>query len=321
MANAVQTAPETKKVPKEIEINGEVVIEGTKEHKALLEAENYDVSRKYMFELAVQNEPRALPVFDMVNKRAVPHKPFNPYRNIVFTSQIVWKGQRRMLRYYDGCDTIFSDKQPKDKEVIDQLIKQSQPKAFLDGKFGCYGDEKQLLLYLNICSWNDQSPFRTRTANSIFKSIDSEAIAQQEASKIDAIEEALRLSKEASATKMMIHANFLGIALIDYDSGNELSEKAIRAAYRREASLNPESFIDSYGNKNIETKYFIEKALERKVITNEKNPNKAAWSNGTDICDISGLKSHEAISQKLFEFSQTEEGEEFLLMLKSVMDK
>ncbi len=91
--------------------------------------------------------------------------------------------------------------------------------------------------------------------------------------------------------------------------------------YRKEASRNPKAFIESYGNKTLEVKYYIDKALLNGTINNKFNPNKATWGkSNTVICDISGLTSSEAISQRLFEFSQTPEGEEFVLQLKAVSE-
>lgn len=319
MAQAVaKSAP----LPKEkvfLEIDGEKVEEGSNEH--LILSENFEAGKKYMFELAVENSEREQPVIDMRTGRPTPKKKYKPYQNIVLTSQIVWKGQRRMLRYYDGCDSIFQDKQPKDKETIDQLIAQTPRERykFLEGKFGCFGDERQLLLYLFICSWNGESPFKTKSSDTIFVPSDVQKRATAESLKIDQIEEALKFAREASETKMRIHANYLGIPDIDHDSGNELTEKEIRTEYRREASRNPSSFIESFGNRSIEIKYYIDKALEKGIINNKFNPNKATWgSNNSVICDISGLKSHDAIAQKLFEFSQSEEGEEFVIQLKAI---
>lgn len=284
-------------------------------------ATEYDANKKYMFQLAVENSEREHPVIDMVTKRPAPHKKFMPFRNIVFTSQIVWNGQRKMIRYYDGCDSIFVDQQPKEKETIEQLIKQSRQRVFEDGKFGCFGDEKQLLQYMNACSWNTESPFRTRTADSVFLPVNADKAASQESEKLDRIELALQYAREATTNKMLIHANYLGVAVVDYDSGNELTEKEIRTAYRREASRNPEHFIESYGNTSIEIRYYIDKAWEKGIITNSFNPNQATWSNSNSIiCDISGLKSGEAICQRLFEFSQNEVGEEFVLQLKAISE-
>lgn len=272
-----------------------------------------------MFELAEQNLERELPVIDMITKRPAPHKKFKPFQNIVFTSQIVWNGQRRMIRYYDGCSSIFVDEQPKDKDTIDQFIKQTAQRNFLEGKFGANGDEMMLLLYLNICSWNGDSLFRTRTANTIFIPVNADKRATAESLKLDQTETALEYAKTASLTKMMIHAEYLNIPVEDYDSGNELTEKEIRIAYRKEALRNSAEFITSYGNKSLETRYYIKKAFGSGVISNKNNPNRAVWnSSGKEICDISGLKSPEAICDKIFEFSQLEDGQEFEIQLKAL---
>jgi hypothetical protein len=300
-----------------------------KEEKKWLVEEEYlnmefDPGKKYMFELATQNPERELPVLEVDGQRSrpIPTDKFPPYRNIVLTSQIIWKGQRRIVRYYDGCSSIFADEQPKDKEEVDQYIKTTRRREFIKGKFGCYGDEKMLLLYLNICSWNANSPFRTRAADAIFISSDTLKIASEESKKLDLTEKALQLAKEATVTKMMIHASYLGIATEDWDSGNELTPEEIRAKYRKRALQDSENFIESYGNKAIEIKYYINQALIKGLISNKFNPNKATWANSNNvICDISGLRSNEAIGEKLFEFSQLEDGQEFVIQLKAIYDK
>jgi hypothetical protein len=316
MANATDIAPSKKDT---ILIEGHEVKKGSKEHK-FLELE-FDPSKKYMFELAQQNIERELPIVDVREKRAVPHQKFKPYQNLVLTSQIVWNGQRANIRYYDGCGSIFVSQQPQDKDTIEQFIKQTRRRDFLEGRFGCMGDEKQLLRYLIICSWNAQSEFRTTTANGIFIPLDKGKQALVESSKLDQIETALNYAKEATENKMMIHAHYLGIPTMDYDSGNELTIKEIRTAYRQWAIKNSAKFIETYGNKNIEVKYYIDKALEKGLISNKFNPNKATWneSNGI-ICDISGLKHNDAIAERLFEFSQNEEGAEFKLQLMALFN-
>ena len=211
MANALKDAPKVKELTKE-----EIFLSQT-----------FDANKKYMFELAQKVPEREHPVWNMATHRPAPHKEYNPYRNIVLTSQIIWNGQRRMVRYYDGCDSIFVDEQPKDKETIDQFISQTKKKHFEEGKFGCYGDDRMLLLYMNICSWNADSLFRTRTADAVFCSVNADKKADKETSKLDETEMALQFAKEASLNKMLIHANYIGIPTVDYDSGNDLSEKEI----------------------------------------------------------------------------------------------
>lgn len=309
MANALKEAPLQNKgltaVTKEDEILNTIGIE-------------LDPAKKYMFELATENEEREMPVVDMRTKRNIPKLKFRPYHNIVFTSQIVWKGTRVIIRYYEGCDTIFASDQPKDKAVIDQFIAQTERKAFLEGKFGAMGYEKMLLVYMFACSWNAGSPYRTSTANQIFVAQDMDKKVDEESLMIDEQEKALARAKDADETKMRIHANYLGIPTIDFDSGNELSAKAIRVAYRKEALSNPKRFNKSFTDKTIEVKYFIDKALESGAIKTNMQPNKATWKSGTVICDISGMQSNEGIAQKLIEFSQLPEGEEFAIQLKAL---
>lgn len=282
-------------------------------------AQVFDTDKKYMFELAEENLPRQLPVVDMHTKRAAPHIRFKPYQNIVMTAMIIWKGQRRGVRYYDGCDSIFMDEQPKEKDVIDQYIRQTIRRQFIDGKFGCYGDERMLLLFLFISSFNAESEFRTRSADVVYRPVNSDKKATAESEKLDLTEKALELAKNANMSKIMIHADYLGIPLKDFDSDNDLSEKEIRTAYRQESLRDPKNFIDSFGNKALETKYFIKKALQEGLIDWTKIPNKAVWANSSrEIKDISGLKSFAAVLESLFEFSQLEEGAEFKIQLTAL---
>jgi len=313
MANAQTLAPESAPLKKK---------DGPKEIAAL--AQEFDPNKKYMFQLATELPPREIPVYEVREAKAypAPHQKFQRFRNMVFTSQIIWNGQRRMLRYYDGCDSIFVDEQPKERESIEDFIKHTQPRNFIQGKFGCNGDERMLLLYLFICSWNVESEFRTRTANGIFRPMNADKIAMLETSKLDQIELALKYAKEATETKMLIHANFLGIATTDWESGNDLTPVQIRAAYRKEAIEHFERFIESYGNRSIEIKYYIDKAIKKGLIHNQFNKNKASWAkSNTEICDISGIVSHTGIAEKLFEFSQLSEGEEFVIQLRALFEK
>lgn len=284
----------------------------------------FDPAIKYMFYLAQENMEREVPIMEIQGQKArqLTHQRFKPYQNLILTSQIIWNGQRVVIRYYDGCDSLFVSEQPKEKDIIDQLKNQTQPRAFLEGKLGVFGDERMLLLYLNICSWNSDSPFKTTTATSIFVPANKGKIASAEATKLDRAEEALKLAKEATVIKMRIHGGYLGIPTLDDDSGNELTDDEVRIAYRKEALRNPGYFVETYGNKSIEIKYYINKAWAEGLIHNKHNPNKATWgAKNTVICDISGLRTAEVIEQKIFEFSQTDEGQEFAIQLTGIYSK
>ena len=320
MAQAAITAPSK---AKKITIMGEEVIEDSKEHLALALAEEFDPLKKYMFQSANENIERELPIYELRGTRSypIPHKKFKPYQNVIFTSQIIWNKTRRMIRYYAGCDTIFADKQPKDKDLIDQYKSQTEPLRLLEGKFGIMGVEKMQLLYCNICAWNARSPFRAQNADAIFVPINPDEQVSNELSRLDEIDNARDLAKNAPEKKMLIHAAYLGIPTTDWDSGNELTPAEIRVEYRKAAIRDAKNFTESYGNKKLEIKYYIDQALKDGLISNKSNPNKATWAkSNSEICDISGLKSPEAIADKLFEYSETPEGEEFVIQLKALYD-
>ena len=102
---------------------------------------------------------------------------------------------------------------------------------------------------------------------------------------------------------------------------NELSEKAIRAAYRKKALDSPVEFVDSFNDKTLDIKYYIGKAMQDGLINYNKVPNSACWKSGSVICDVSGIKSSDGVSNRLLEYSQTADGEEFLIQLKSLYSK
>ncbi len=216
MANATQEAPLTKK---EVTIGTQKVIEGSNEHKAL--TQEFDANKKYVYQLAVENMESEKPVIDARTNRPLPHKPFRPFQNLIMTSQIVWKNGRVGIRYYDGCESIFVSDQPKEKDIVDDLIQRTRKRNFLNGKMVVEGYEKMLLLYLSICSWSTESIFRTSTANGIFTPVNADKIASAESDRLDKVELAMKYAKEASLTKMLIHSAFLGIPTVDYDSGND----------------------------------------------------------------------------------------------------
>lgn len=317
MADANTTAPLKKEEPKK-----EVLLQEEKPFGHDFLNQKFDPKKRYVFELLKRVSERELPVIDVRANRPLQRKKHKPFQNVVLSSQIVWDGQRRNIRYYDGCNSIFVDEQPKDKELIDSLIKQTQKRAFIDGKFGVYGDERMLLLFMLAASFNSESQFRTRTADMIYKPLDSAKAKAEQAAELDLIDQALKLAREASEEKMLIHAEYLGLPTIDLDTTVELTPEEIRVLYRKAAASNSKKFIESYGNKDLELKHYIKKAWEQGVINNQDNKNKASWKSGKEICDISGLKSFEAITDKLFDFAKTtEEGENFAYQLAGVMAK
>lgn len=291
-----------------------------------------ELKRKYVYVLANKNEERGRVYTE--DGKPIPDPEFPPRRNLLMRSSIVWPGGqdpfnpektrkrgKYPIRYYDGCTTLFIDDQPREKEVVEQLINSTRDLFFLNGHLEIYGYDVMLKTYVDWASWNSESPYRIETAMGIYKMLDAEKALMEESDKMDRIEMALGYAKAASEKKMRIHAKFLNIAEVDLKTGHPLSEKALRAEYRREAMRNHENFIKTFNDKTLDIKAYIEKALANGDISTTLIPNRAVWSKkGVEITDISGLKSNEGILNKLIEFSQTKEGAEFQDMLKAIYE-
>lgn len=291
-----------------------------------------DASTKHVYVLCNENPERDAPIILIEGNREnrIRGNKFKPYLNLLMRSSIFWNGDednkpqgwgdyepgKRLIRYYDGCTSLFPEDQPKERETIEQLMNSTRQRVFANGYLEVFAYEPMLKLYLDYCSYNAESPYKVPTVNAIFKPINPDMMAAKEEARLDALEMALELAKAASEEKMFIHGNFLGVSSADETTGNKLTPKAFRSSYRKVATEQPERFVASYDDKSIFTKYWIEKAIEGSEI--RFNNNLAVWKSGNTICDISGLKSHEGKVQKLVEFASLSDGEEFLAQLKAL---
>lgn len=305
-----------------------------------------EVSKKFVYVLSEENVDTGM-VFDAQTNRPIKVQRYRQYTNLPLRSSIIWDGSdcvyeevtgedgkkrrgklisgrkpgKRQLRYYDGCPSIFVDEQPAEKATIDEFVKNTKKKWFIRGYMDVFGYEDMFKRYMDIASWNENSPYRIRTSPAIYKLYDTEANLQADSEDLDQEEEAAHLAKNATIKHMKIHAKFLEIPELDLVSQNPLSDKAIRTEYRKAAKRNPAHFIETYNDKTILIKYWIEKGLDNGEIATKTIPNKATWGKkGVVICDLSGITSREGILNKLIEHSQLDEGKEFLEMLKAQYD-
>lgn len=282
------------------------------------------ITDKYTYVLSMKNEARGR-VYNE-NGEKIPDQEYPTRKNVLLKSSIVWaketndpfiegkkrKAGRHLIRYYDGCTTLFVDDQPKDKETVEQLLKGTRELYFINGYLAVYGYDEMLKKYMDWCSWNEDSPYRVPTVDVIFKLMDIEKSRKEESNNLDRVEEALALAKEADEKKMMIHAQFLGVAMVDYVSSVKLSPTAVRTEYRKAAMSDPAKFIKTYNDKTIHIKHWIQQGLQSGELSTTVIPNKVSWAKkGVVICDISGITSQEGILNKLIEFSQTPAGEAF----------
>jgi hypothetical protein len=312
----------------------------TKSKKKVGEVSAEDFDKKFGYVLFVKNDERGK-IYDGYNGREVRGPEYKPRQNILLRSTIIWDGSdavyedpknpqsklisghkpgRQIIRYFDGCPTLFEDEQLKmyDRETINRMVDSTKEYFFQRGYFYVQGNDTMLKQYMDICSWNADSEYRVPTVQPIFKTLDVESSAVVLEDTLDALEEALTLAKKASESKMLIHAEFLGVELVDPNTTNPHTTKVIRAKYREAAMKNPSEFVKTYNDDSIQIEGWLKKALLEQKLSTTIIPNQAVWKNtGAPICDISGLKTQEGILNKLIEFTKSNDGEFF----KSILEK
>ena len=298
----------------------------TKQKEQVIE---WDLNTKYAYVLPVKNVKKNN-VYDE-NGRPRQEPEYKPRMNLLTRSSILWNGGtdpwsgqprakgRYPIRYYDGCTTLFIDDQPKDRETLEQFTKQTRELFFLNGYLYCFGYDVMLKQYLDWASWNGESPYRVPTIEIQYIPVDSEKVAKMESDNLDKMEEALMLARKSDVKKMKSHGKFLGISPEDYVTNIPISDEAYRTEYRKKAKENAKYFVDTYNDKSVQVTTWVEQALETGEISTTIIPNKAVWAKkGSEICDMSGIKSKEGQLNKLVEFSKTDDGEEFYAQLEGI---
>ncbi len=292
-----------------------------------------DNDHKVVYVLCLKNEARGR-VYD-ADGRPLKDPEYPKRRNLLLRSTINWPGGkdpysgqdrpkgRYLIRYYDGCDTLFVDNQPKEPLILEPMMAGTRELHFINGFL--YVDEYDTMLrtYCDWCSWNADSKFRNKQRDAIFRLLDSEEIRREESAKIDLMEQALVAAKTAKVKHMRIHAKFLNIPEVDENTNRVLSDDAIRTLYRQSAMHDPAGFMRTFNDKSIHLKYWIEKALASGELSTTLIPNRTVWAKkGADIgVDMSGIQTTEGIMNKLIEFAQTDAGMEFREILEALYNK
>ena len=291
-----------------------------------------DEGGNIVYVLCVKNEARGR-VYD-VDGRPIKDPEYPKRRNLLLRSSINWPGGedpfskkirprgRYLIRYYDGCTTLFIDSQPDAPQVLEPLIAGTREQHFIDGYLMVDSFDKMLKTYCDWASWNDGSPYRVQKVGAIFKLLDTEEMRRKEANDLDLVEKALEIAKKASVKHMRIHAKFLDVAEVDSQTMRALSDSAIRTEYRKAAMNNPKFFIETYNDKSMHIKHWIELAFANGELSSTQVPNRIVWTKrGIEVCDTSGLQTMDGIMNKLIELAQTDLGTEFKFALEALYNK
>lgn len=285
-----------------------------------------------VYVLCMKNETRGR-VYD-ADGRPIKEPEYQKRKNLLLRSSVNWPGGkdpftdkdrrrgRYLIRYYDGCTTLFIDDQPKDPTIIEPLMAGTKELFFNYGFLMIDEYDTMLKTYCDWASWNEGSLFRNQRVNPIFKLLDNEVLRREEAANMDSIEEAFALAKKAHVKHMRVHAKYLEISDIDPQTMRALSDEAIRTEYRKAAMHNPAEFIKTYNDKSIHVKHWINLAVSSGDLSFTLIPNRVVWAKiGVEVCDTTGLTTNEGILNRLIELAKTESGAEFKERLEAVYGK
>lgn len=285
-------------------------------------------SKRYVYFLINENK-KFNDTFDLKSGQPVPTPKYPPSVTIPNVSSIVWPGGKdpfgkdrpygkHLIRYYVGCTNLFVDEQPKEKEIIEQFMRnQFNQFQFTHGRCDVYAADSMRKMFMDLASFNIESDYRSTSVKAFYKPYDEVKEKKSQGDRLKKQREAMNLASTADDAQVEWHAKFLGIPFVDYDTQDVRSLEMIRIDYEQKAADNPEVFIDTFGKTEFKAKHLVEQAVQSGLISLKKVPGKAVWNKTkVEICLIPENCSQKEAIGLLTNFSTTKEGTTFLKELE-----
>ncbi len=256
--------------------------------------------------------------YELTEKHFVPGntRPPFPENYIIKNTDVIFDhvtGTEREIRYLEGVNTIWVDEQEK---LSDSKKKQRPELRFVWGKMRVPAQKTALVHFLNVSNMNKANPHRMPESRAIFKLIDEDAIEQANYKKFESEMNATELAKTAPYDIMLPHAKFLGINVKDKE-GNFVSEIALRPLYYNIANKMADTFIKTYNNPSVLSKFIVDRAVERNIINLTHIKGQAVWSDTKGF--IVQIPDGKKPAEFLAEFCLTEKGRDFYVEIKSMV--
>jgi hypothetical protein len=256
--------------------------------------------------------------YELTEKHYVPGntRPPFPENYLIKNTDVIFDavtGTEREIRYLEGVNTIWVDEQEK---LSDSKKKQRPELRFVWGKMRVPAQKTALVHFLNVSNMNKANPHRLPESRAIFKLVDEEAIEQANYKKFESEMNATELAKTAPYDIMLPHAKFLGINVKDKE-GNFVSEIALRPLYYNIANKMADTFIKTYNNPSVLSKFIVDRAVERNIINLTHIKGQAVWSDTKGF--IVQIPDGKKPAEFLAEFCLTEKGRDFYVEIKSMV--
>jgi len=189
-------------------------------------------------------------------------------------------GLTERARLLSGVSTIWVNEQkdlPKDYEKTNWV----ELRFFRNQKMmRIPADQKTALQFVRMCNSNVGNPNRIKGkgGRQEFFEYDT-AIAEKEAYEKETLEiEMAMTAKMAETSVMRKHASFLGITMVNAQTGEPKTDDGVRMDYVIYAKRNPEYFQQTLKSPAIEIAWLVKKAIGDGLIEIGREPGKVFWS-------------------------------------------
>jgi hypothetical protein len=191
--------------------------------------------------------------------------------------------KQRKIRLLTGVSTIFVDEQ---KDIDKDYINRNKRSLEFSNKVCTIQPYDQTAIqFAEMCNSNVDNEKRFGVKPVYFTVWNPLKEAQIAAKAQMQMLEAMQKAATMPADKMMRHAVYLGIPLID-EVGGKAKEQAIRNLYMLKANQQPEKFLASAENPEVDISWAVKSLVINGTIDLNKQANQAYWNDGGYITNI-----------------------------------
>lgn len=184
----------------------------------------------------------------------------------------------RIIRYYDGCQSIYQDEQPKEvkPEKIRSIIFEDDYKIVVRSQI-------KLLEFLAACNYNASNPNKREDSNQLFKLLDPRADAMESLAKINVKYDAI------TAVRNMNTIELQGFMLSLYNDPGRihqlqaLSKEELLYSALAYAEGQPEGVMKTLSSKKHRMRIFMNRAVGLRYIVYNANTQVITWDTGEEI--------------------------------------
>lgn len=271
---------------------------GVKEEQPQIQRE-----RKYIFRTLAQTNHKTL-----------------PFINLVMDVTPDGKARPRWARFIEGIDTYWKDEQDA-RKIDNRWAEENSWRPVFSGGFLTLTSpvDDLKIEYLMKLDGYDQNKNRMGTKPPVFtlenrpdKASQELEFARLQKKASDAAWEAIEQGQDFSA-----HARYLGISLID-GYGNLKEPDVLQSDYVKVAMTRPDVFLKSLNSPVVKIRDMVSRGIAAGIIDLNHMRGQAHWGDSKTYITMIDLSQPE---ESLSDFAQSEDGDDFLQILKQKLSK